>query len=156
MLCKKWTLCYFVKTLLWPLRSVVTQVHRWCWSLWICGTVSTCELWQHCVYVLTQTHLNAASLLLAFLTERYYKDSGSQISFIRLINECCACVGCTGKLVSTLGQHKGPIFALKWNKKGNYILSAGVDKVNCHCRWYCYSSVFQSLGIIFQPFKFHV
>ncbi|GFU19398.1 hypothetical protein NPIL_532211 [Nephila pilipes] len=34
----------------------------------------------------------------------------------------------TGHLTSTLGQHKGPIFALKWNKKGNYILSAGVDK----------------------------
>lgn len=34
-----------------------------------------------------------------------------------------------GRLASTLGQHKGPIFALKWNKKGNYILSAGVDKV---------------------------
>ncbi|KAG9509540.1 F-box-like/WD repeat-containing protein TBL1XR1, partial [Fragariocoptes setiger] len=33
-----------------------------------------------------------------------------------------------GRLVSTLGQHKGPIFALKWNKRGNYILSAGVDK----------------------------
>lgn len=33
-----------------------------------------------------------------------------------------------GALVSTLGQHKGPIFALKWNKRGNYILSAGVDK----------------------------
>ncbi|XP_065313080.1 F-box-like/WD repeat-containing protein TBL1Y isoform X2 [Gordionus sp. m RMFG-2023] len=33
-----------------------------------------------------------------------------------------------GNLKSTLGQHKGPIFALKWNKKGNYILSAGVDK----------------------------
>jgi transducin (beta)-like 1 len=33
-----------------------------------------------------------------------------------------------GKLASTLGQHKGPIFALKWNRKGNYILSAGVDK----------------------------
>jgi len=33
-----------------------------------------------------------------------------------------------GQLVSTLGQHKGPIFALKWNKRGNYILSAGVDK----------------------------
>uniref|UniRef100_A0A6G1S756 F-box-like/WD repeat-containing protein TBL1XR1 n=1 Tax=Aceria tosichella TaxID=561515 RepID=A0A6G1S756_9ACAR len=33
-----------------------------------------------------------------------------------------------GELVSTLGQHKGPIFALKWNKRGNYILSAGVDK----------------------------
>lgn len=36
----------------------------------------------------------------------------------------------TGNLASTLGQHKGPIFALKWNKKGNFILSAGVDKVN--------------------------
>ncbi|RWS30823.1 F-box-like/WD repeat-containing protein TBL1XR1 isoform X2 [Leptotrombidium deliense] len=34
----------------------------------------------------------------------------------------------SGRLASTLGQHKGPIFALKWNKKGNYILSAGVDK----------------------------
>ncbi|XP_060521751.1 F-box-like/WD repeat-containing protein TBL1XR1-B [Cylas formicarius] len=33
-----------------------------------------------------------------------------------------------GMLMSTLGQHKGPIFALKWNKRGNYILSAGVDK----------------------------
>lgn len=33
-----------------------------------------------------------------------------------------------GLLASTLGQHKGPIFALKWNKRGNYILSAGVDK----------------------------
>lgn len=36
----------------------------------------------------------------------------------------------TGNLASTLGQHKGPIFALKWNKKGNFILSAGVDKVH--------------------------
>ncbi|KAG7256398.1 hypothetical protein CRUP_002664, partial [Coryphaenoides rupestris] len=34
----------------------------------------------------------------------------------------------SGNLASTLGQHKGPIFALKWNKKGNSILSAGVDK----------------------------
>ncbi|XP_060551431.1 F-box-like/WD repeat-containing protein TBL1XR1 [Ruditapes philippinarum] len=33
-----------------------------------------------------------------------------------------------GRLLNTLGQHKGPIFALKWNKQGNYILSAGVDK----------------------------
>ncbi|XP_037881999.1 F-box-like/WD repeat-containing protein ebi [Glossina fuscipes] len=33
-----------------------------------------------------------------------------------------------GHLASTLGQHKRPIFALKWNKRGNYILSAGVDK----------------------------
>lgn len=31
-------------------------------------------------------------------------------------------------LEKTLGQHKGPIFALKWNKTGNFILSAGVDR----------------------------
>lgn len=41
------------------------------------------------------------------------------------------CLFCsTGNLASTLGQHKGPIFALKWNRKGNCILSAGVDKVH--------------------------
>lgn len=40
------------------------------------------------------------------------------------------CFPISGNLASTLGQHKGPIFALKWNKKGNYILSAGVDKVS--------------------------
>ncbi|EYC44892.1 hypothetical protein Y032_0446g1600 [Ancylostoma ceylanicum] len=33
-----------------------------------------------------------------------------------------------GRLRCTLGAHKGPIFALKWNAKGDYILSAGVDK----------------------------
>lgn len=35
-----------------------------------------------------------------------------------------------GRLASTLGQHKGPIFALKWNRLGNYILSAGVCEFN--------------------------
>lgn len=44
----------------------------------------------------------------------------------------CLFVFNLGNLASTLGQHKGPIFALKWNKKGNFILSAGVDKVNEH------------------------
>jgi transducin (beta)-like 1 len=51
----------------------------------------------------------------------------------------------SGKLERTLGQHKGPIFALKWNKSGNYILSAGksnkkiyemkgfILKVKCVC-----------------------
>ncbi|KAK8388219.1 hypothetical protein O3P69_020245 [Scylla paramamosain] len=33
-----------------------------------------------------------------------------------------------GRLAYNLGQHKDPIFALKWNKKGNYFLSVGVDK----------------------------
>ncbi|KAG8136181.1 putative F-box-like-WD repeat-containing protein [Naja naja] len=32
-----------------------------------------------------------------------------------------------GNLSSTLGQHKGPIFALKWNKKGNFILTPALD-----------------------------
>lgn len=36
-----------------------------------------------------------------------------------------------GRLSDTLGQHTGPIFALKWNKKGNYILSAGVSISLC-------------------------
>ena len=35
----------------------------------------------------------------------------------------------TGELVKTLGDYKGPIFSIKWNKKGNYLISAGVDKV---------------------------
>lgn len=34
-----------------------------------------------------------------------------------------------GRLRYTLGSHKGPIFALKWNMRGDKILSAGVDKV---------------------------
>ncbi|RMX60907.1 hypothetical protein pdam_00003460, partial [Pocillopora damicornis] len=33
-----------------------------------------------------------------------------------------------GELVKTLGDYKGPIFSIKWNKKGNYLISAGVDK----------------------------
>lgn len=46
------------------------------------------------------------------------------------VKSSCLCFPISGNLASTLGQHKGPIFALKWNKKGNYILSAGVDKVS--------------------------
>ncbi|XP_060858034.1 F-box-like/WD repeat-containing protein ebi [Metopolophium dirhodum] len=33
-----------------------------------------------------------------------------------------------GRISSILDQHKGPIICLKWNKRGNYILSAGIDK----------------------------
>ncbi|XP_029174304.1 F-box-like/WD repeat-containing protein ebi isoform X5 [Nylanderia fulva] len=40
-----------------------------------------------------------------------------------------ACIWTTdGRLVSTLGQHEGPIFLLRWNKRGNYILGDGSDK----------------------------
>ncbi|KAK9878473.1 hypothetical protein WA026_022115 [Henosepilachna vigintioctopunctata] len=52
-----------------------------------------------------------------------------------------------GRLASTLGQHKGPIFALKWNKRGNYILSAGVDKTTII--WDAAS------GLCTQQFSFH-
>lgn len=34
----------------------------------------------------------------------------------------------TGQLKNTLNRHKGPIFSLKWNKSGNYLLSGSVDK----------------------------
>lgn len=51
----------------------------------------------------------------------------------------------SGLLHTTLGQHRGPIFALKWNKKGNYILTAGVDKVsNVYFPLEAYSSLCSS------------
>lgn len=43
-----------------------------------------------------------------------------------------------GRLASTLGQHKGPIFALKWNKRGNYILSAGVCTQRTNIVWFSF------------------
>ena len=33
-----------------------------------------------------------------------------------------------GVLKNTLNKHKGPIFSLKWNKKGDCLLSGSVDK----------------------------
>ena len=59
-----------------------------------------------------------------------------------------------GNLASTLGQHKGPIFALKWNKKGNYILSAGVDKVSVCIRYTAFSSVCSLSGNITVSWNF--
>ncbi|RVW57495.1 WD40 repeat-containing protein HOS15 [Vitis vinifera] len=35
---------------------------------------------------------------------------------------------CTGELRSTLSKHKGPIFSLKWNRKGDYLLTGSCDK----------------------------
>lgn len=34
----------------------------------------------------------------------------------------------SGKLKQTLDKHQGPIFALKWSKKGDLLLSGSVDK----------------------------
>lgn len=53
----------------------------------------------------------------------------------------------SSELLSTLGMHKGPIFALKWNKAGNLILTAGVDKTTCV--WDA------SSGLCKQQFAFH-
>ena len=33
-----------------------------------------------------------------------------------------------GELKSTLSKHKGPIFSLKWNKKGDYLLTGSCDQ----------------------------
>lgn len=33
-----------------------------------------------------------------------------------------------GELKTTLSRHKGPIFSLKWNKKGDYLLTGSCDK----------------------------
>lgn len=34
----------------------------------------------------------------------------------------------SGELKSTLSKHKGPIFCLKWNKNGDYILTGSCDR----------------------------
>lgn len=46
--------------------------------------------------------------------------------FIWCTNFCCYL--CSGELRSTLSKHKGPIFSLKWNKKGDYLLTGSCDK----------------------------
>ena len=33
-----------------------------------------------------------------------------------------------GELRSMLSKHKGPIFCLKWNKKGDYLVTGSCDK----------------------------
>lgn len=73
-------------------------------------------------------------------TEGTQLATGSYDGFARIWNG-------DGTLISTLGQHKGPIFALKWNKRGNYILSAGVDKTTI-----IWDS---SSGTATQQFAFH-
>ena len=46
--------------------------------------------------------------------------------FISCTDFCCYL--CSGELRSTLSKHKGPIFSLKWNKKGDYLLTGSCDK----------------------------
>jgi len=82
----------------------------------------TCEVLKHCIKMegkdvpsnkdVTSLDWNCHGNLLA---------TGSYDGFARIWTTA-------GVLEGTLGQHKGPIFALKWNKNGKYILSAGVDR----------------------------
>lgn len=96
-------------------------------------------------------------LLRASQKEEFWAIDWAIFDHMQVIN-CCASfrfhnryarIWCqdTGKLSLTLGQHKGPIFALKWNKKGNYILSAGVDKTTII--WDAAN------GVSLQQFSFH-
>ncbi len=40
----------------------------------------------------------------------------------------CAVPRLAGALQKTLNKHTAPIFSLKWNRKGNLLLSGSVDK----------------------------
>ena len=51
----------------------------------------------------------------------HFLCTGSYDGFARIWNS-------SGNLFATLGSHRGPIFALKWNKSGTHVASAGVDK----------------------------
>ena len=58
-----------------------------------------------------------------------------------------------GNLEQTLGQHKGPIFALKWNKSGNYILSAGKRSSNRFCKLSSISQISQQINNLNNVYK---
>ena len=52
-----------------------------------------------------------------------------------------------GSLRATLWEHKGPIFSLKWNKSGSYLLSGSVDTT---------AVVWDATqGTVKQQFQFH-
>lgn len=52
-----------------------------------------------------------------------------------------------GELKTVLNKHKGPIFSLKWNKKGDSLLSGSVDKTTIV--WDA------ATGDVKQQFEFH-
>uniref|UniRef100_A0A8C8C3D1 Uncharacterized protein n=1 Tax=Oncorhynchus tshawytscha TaxID=74940 RepID=A0A8C8C3D1_ONCTS len=93
------------------------------WNLSENGTGSSTQLvLRHCIREGGQdVPSNKDVTSLDWNSEGTLLATGSYDGFARIWTK-------DGDLASTLGQHKGPIFALKWNKKGNFILSAGVDK----------------------------
>ncbi|KAK7281703.1 hypothetical protein RIF29_09917 [Crotalaria pallida] len=44
-------------------------------------------------------------------------------------------ISLSGELRSTLNRHKGPIFSLKWNKKGDYLLTGSFDGAALDVDW---------------------
>ena len=60
---------------------------------------------------------------------------------------CARVWSVNGQLQQLLTQHRGPIFALKWNRTSRYLLSAGVDKTTAV--WDA------STGRIVQQFALH-
>ncbi|XP_055071368.1 F-box-like/WD repeat-containing protein TBL1X isoform X2 [Misgurnus anguillicaudatus] len=92
------------------------------WSLNGAGSSSTQLVLRHCIREGGQdVPSNKDVTSLDWNSDGGLLATGSYDGFARIWTK-------DGNLSSTLGQHKGPIFALKWNKKGNSILSAGVDK----------------------------
>lgn len=91
------------------------------WNLQDKDEVRHLEL-RHCIHVGgAQVPSNKDVTSLDWNSEGTKLATGSYDGYARIWTS-------DGGLVSTLGQHRGPIFALKWNKQGNFILSAGVDK----------------------------
>lgn len=53
----------------------------------------------------------------------------------------------SGQLKATLDRHRGPIFSLKWNQKGDLLLSGSVDRT---------AIVWDvATGTVKQQFEFH-
>jgi WD40 repeat protein len=66
----------------------------------------------------SQTHLHACA-------SNHAGIKGRRPRHTACIMHCCALAG---ELKQILNAHKGPIFSLKWNKRGDLLLSGSVDK----------------------------
>ena len=58
---------------------------------------------------------------------RWTQRLGQEQPWLGACTKKCV-LACAGELRNTLHSHKGPIFSLKWNRKGDLLLSGSVDK----------------------------